>query len=222
MKYDMNKIWDGIQNIGDDLVLKAEESAFRSHFTKKKRQISYIAIAASILVILSTPVLYIFFRHSNRMDNEAFPENWETNSSNGVDPIDIYYIDIGLPHKLYANKISFKKDEKVDLSLFVNTENIDSSGGDIFVKVNTDEFIVEIDGENKDNHITPFEKGIEFTEIKFSLIPKDKISSGEIGIDIHFSSVEIEIEDAGSPNDENTPNSFIIPFNILDNIIEIG
>ena len=47
-----DKIWNGIQDLGDDLIVQAEENAVRLHFAKKRSMLKKVA-AACVLVAFS-------------------------------------------------------------------------------------------------------------------------------------------------------------------------
>lgn len=213
-------IWNGFQNIGDDLILMAEETAFKAHFSKKRSVFSYIAIAASILFIFSLSARFIYNPKSKNLDHGMFPETVEGNlvESHGRHIIeketkDYIYI-------LSFEKDSYKIDEEIIFKLSCTAKYNSLSSQDISIKFSAKDYDMVIDGEKKNILSASSANGKISFDIDVSLIPKNPSKIYKVKLDILL--YADDILDGEGENYEHESNnsienvSFSIPISILE------
>ena len=185
----MNReIWNGIGQIGDDLIADADEGNVRRHFIRRKRNlwIKYANIAACLCLVVALCMPLVTMKSKN--DGAAAPDSgiWITESEpqNGELPLPWA---CALAYGLRLEKSNYSPSEQPVISLGYGLSSDVLGSGTLKIHIETGDFTTTVSTEVTVEHFTyPAHAGREANELRIPLIPPKENASGVITIEFLF------------------------------------
>lgn len=185
----MNReIWNGIGQIGDDLINDADDGNVRRHFIRRKRNlwIKYANIAACLCLVVGLFVPLMSMQSKNADAEPPGSGIWITGSEPQSGEPSLPWSHV-LVYSLRIEQSNYSPSEQPVISLGYGLSSDVLGDGTLKINIKTGDFTTTVSTEVTVEHFTyPTHAGKEANELRIPLIPPKENASGVVTIEFLF------------------------------------